>query len=42
MAWTDKEPMVSIKDLHKSFGALAQIQRRRKKGVGDGTAANLR
>lgn len=26
MAWTDKEPMVSIKDLHKSFGALEVLK----------------
>jgi len=26
MAWTDKEPMVSIKDVHKSFGALEVLK----------------
>lgn len=26
MAWTDKEPMVSIKDLHKSFGSLEVLK----------------
>ncbi len=26
MAWTDKEPMVSIKDLHKSFGDLEVLK----------------
>jgi polar amino acid transport system ATP-binding protein len=26
MAWTDKEPMVTIKDVHKSFGALEVLK----------------
>lgn len=26
MAWTDKEPMVSIKDVHKSFGVLEVLK----------------
>ena len=26
MAWTDDQPMVSIKDLHKSFGALEVLK----------------
>ncbi len=26
MAWTDKEPMVSIRDVHKSFGALEVLK----------------
>jgi polar amino acid transport system ATP-binding protein len=26
MAWTDKEPMVSIKDVHKSFGSLEVLK----------------